>query len=84
MAEQDERLEGESGLDITNSPSIYPNAEVRVIKAQYSILHVKRLCEDRQELFLSPDFQRNKVWKAKQKSELIESILMGIPIPIMY
>ena len=29
-------------------------------------------------------FQRHDVWKQRQKSELIESILMGIPIPLMY
>lgn len=35
-------------------------------------------------LNLTPDFQRGLVWKAKQKSELIESILMGIPLPLIY
>lgn len=33
---------------------------------------------------LDPEFQREYVWTQKQKSELIESILMGIPIPIIY
>lgn len=87
MEKKEEKLEGEIGLNIeqdNESSAIYPNAEVRVMKAQYSILHVKRLCEDRGELVISPDFQRNKVWKGKQNEELVESILMGIPIPIMY
>lgn len=35
-------------------------------------------------LNLTPDFQRGLVWKTKQKSELIESILMGIPLPLIY
>ena len=30
------------------------------------------------------DFQRNEVWGYKQKCELIESILMGLPLPIFY
>lgn len=80
-------LENESGLEINgddDSLSIYPNAEVRVEKVQYSVLHLKRLYVDRKELILNPDFQRKDVWKGKQRSELIESILMGIPIPIMY
>lgn len=78
-------LEGEEGLTPSNTAeSIYPNAEVRVEKAQYSILHIKRLYEDRKELIINPDFQRNSVWTSKQKNELIESILMGIPIPIIY
>lgn len=33
---------------------------------------------------LDSEFQREYVWTQKQKSELIESILMGIPIPIVY
>lgn len=36
------------------------------------------------ELILSPDYQRNFVWTAKQKSRLIESILINIPLPIFY
>lgn len=33
---------------------------------------------------LDPDFQRQEVWGSRQKSELIESILMKIPIPVFY
>ncbi len=87
VPEEDRLLENESGLDMndeSDSLSIYPNAEVRVEKVQYSVLHLKRLYEDRKELILNPSFQRKDVWKGKQGSELIESILMGIPIPIMY
>lgn len=86
MKEQEECLESESGLDMeeNNSSTIYPNAEVRVEKAQFSILHLRRLCIERKEIIISPDFQRHDVWKGRQASELIESVLMGIPIPIMY
>lgn len=70
-------LEGESGLNIDQDDSlnIYPNAEVRIVREQYSILHVKRLCEERKELIIDPDFQRNSVWNPKQKMELIESYI---------
>lgn len=64
--------------------SIYPNAEVRVEKAQYSISHLQKMVEVRKEIQINPEFQRNQVWNQKQKCELVESILMGIPIPIMY
>lgn len=36
------------------------------------------------ELKLSPDFQRKFVWTPMQKSRLIESILIKIPLPIFY
>jgi len=35
-------------------------------------------------IILSPDFQRNEVWDIKQKSRLIESIMLKIPIPMFY
>ncbi|MBQ9219052.1 MAG: DUF262 domain-containing protein [Muribaculaceae bacterium] len=83
VEEKDYLLEGEYNPS-SQVNEIYPNAEVRVSKVQYSTLHIKRLVEDRHELIIDPDFQRNSVWDRKQCSELIESILMGIPIPVMY
>ena len=77
-------LEGESYNSSAEVKEVYPNAEVRVTRAQYSTLHIKRLVENREELIIDPDFQRENVWKNKQGAELVESILMGIPIPVMY
>ena len=39
---------------------------------------------DRGNICLDPDFQRNEVWNTRQKSELIESVVMGIPLPLIY
>lgn len=36
------------------------------------------------ELIIRPEFQRIFRWKLKQKSRLIESILLGIPIPSIF
>lgn len=36
------------------------------------------------QIILDSDFQREGIWELKQKSELIESVLMGLPIPIIY
>ncbi len=77
-------LEGETSSNSGDVESVYPNAEVRVEKAQYSTMHLKRLVEERKELVINPDFQRNDVWRPKQSAELVESILMGIPIPTIY
>ena len=33
---------------------------------------------------LTPDFQRDFVWDDLQQSKLIESVLMGIPLPVFY
>ena len=90
--DDDPRLEAEENLEIGESPTsdienideIYPNADVRVTKDQFSLLHIKRLKETRKELIISPDYQRGNVWTQRQRIELIESILMGIPLPVIY
>jgi hypothetical protein len=38
----------------------------------------------RGRLILQPDFQRQYVWDATKASRLIESALMGIPLPVIY
>ena len=84
IEDKDDRLEGESANSVEDVNEVYPNAEVRVEKAQFSTIHLKRLVEERGELIIDPTFQRNKVWTNKQAAELVESILMGIPIPTIY
>lgn len=78
-----EALEAEHGLTIDSS-EVYPDAVIKVSRDQYSAFEIKRMVEETEELVLAPDFQRNKVWKTEQKHELIESLLMGIPIPVIY
>jgi len=63
----------------------YLNNIVKIDKVQYSLYELKRKYEEREDIILNPDFQRGKAWETdRQKSELIESILMGVPIPIFY
>jgi len=38
----------------------------------------------RGKLIVQPDFQRHFVWDATKASRLIESALLGIPIPVIY
>ena len=56
---------------------------VRVTKKDFSIYELYRKYRKKQ-LVLEVEFQRNEVWEKKQKYELIESILMGLPLPIFY
>ena len=57
--------------------------EIRVGTKTFSLRNILDLIEDG-DLELAPDFQRNTVWKARQKSRLIESILLQIPLPAFY
>ncbi len=80
-----DKVEGDESIEPNaedgESP-LYP-AEVKIQKDTFSVRELKTDYEDG-ILVLAPDFQREFVWKLKEKSELIESILMGIPLPMIY
>lgn len=63
----------------------YVDAIVKIDKVQYSLYELKRKYDERKDIILNPNFQRRDAWKTdRQKSELIESVLMGVPIPLFY
>ena len=65
--------------------TVYPDAVLNIARDSASVFQLKRKWEKTPPMLnLTPDFQRGVVWKPKQKSELIESILMGIPLPLIY
>jgi uncharacterized protein with ParB-like and HNH nuclease domain len=82
-----EGIEGSINVESQNIETslneIYP-ANVKVSRDVFSVYELKRKFDERETVKLDPDFQREDVWKRKQQSELIESILMGIPLPVMY
>jgi len=86
MANIEKKLDLDKDDDIEDpieEPTEYPNVTVNVHRDQYSIFQIQRKIEQ-DLLTVSPEFQRSNVWNSKQQSELIESILMGIPIPVFY
>ncbi|ECH0863781.1 DUF262 domain-containing protein [Salmonella enterica subsp. enterica] len=77
-------LEDQEGLELTSHPhQMGTDTEVRIAKEQSSVFELLRR-EARGQLVLAPEFQRKVVWERKRQSELVESILMGIPIPLIY
>jgi hypothetical protein len=57
--------------------------EIRTDGYSMSIGEVITLCNDG-DIDIHPEFQRIFRWKSPQKSRLIESILLGIPIPPIF
>ncbi|RJS47425.1 DUF262 domain-containing protein [Nocardioides cavernaquae] len=57
--------------------------EIRTDGYSMSIGEVIGLCNEG-DIDIHPEFQRIFRWKAEQKSRLIESILLGIPIPPIF
>ncbi|MFE4105737.1 DUF262 domain-containing protein [Almyronema epifaneia] len=60
--------------------------EKRRVKTDKQDLPVETLVSwvNRGKLNLQPDFQRNFVWPTSRASRLIESLLLEIPIPVIY
>lgn len=84
MEGDENTLENFGAIIEESKEQIYPLSEIRIEKKSYTFFELKRQYEERKELRLDPDFQRESVWKKNKKSELIESILMKIPIPVFY
>lgn len=57
--------------------------QIRVNTKQFSLRNALDMIDD-ESLELAPDFQRGRVWKLVQKSRLIESVLLQIPLPAFY
>ncbi|MBQ6769904.1 MAG: DUF262 domain-containing protein [Bacteroidales bacterium] len=61
----------------------YNPDDIRVHQKQFSIKFIEEMIENG-DIDFTPDFQRNFVWNSIQKSKLIESLLLRIPLPIFY
>lgn len=56
---------------------------IRITTKTFSVREVyNQICEG--ETDLAPDFQRDFVWTTKKQILLIESVLLGIPLPAFY
>jgi hypothetical protein len=69
--------------DPANSVKPWDPERIRVSTKNFSLRNVLDMVESA-DLELAPDFQRNKVWKDRQKSRLIESLMLQIPLPAFY
>lgn len=57
--------------------------QVKIEKLSFSVRELKSMYEDGQ-INIQPDFQRVFRWSAKQRSSLIESVLLSIPLPTVF
>lgn len=57
--------------------------KIRITTKHLSLRDVVDQITDK-EIDLAPDFQRDYVWKQRQRTRLVESILLGIPLPAFY
>lgn len=78
--------DGEIEYDDDTKDSIYPmdiEDSVDIKDDKFSVFEYIRKING-QKIVMNPDFQRNEVWSKEQKSQLIESTMLEIPIPAFY
>ena len=81
--EELEELTGVSDIDNAERGKIYPMTNIKVERGFYTVFELKRKDDKKDKrIILDADFQRTDAWGARQKCELIESVLMGLPLPI--
>lgn len=61
----------------------YPNVVIKIEREQFSIFELNRR-KEKGKIKLDPEFQRSTVWKPHQERELIESVIMGLPLQLIY
>lgn len=84
---ENEVMDNQEELNITwqEEEQIYPMDGIKVEKGFYTVFELKRRYDSKDKrIVLDSEFQREDVWKNDRKSELIESVLMGLPLPIFY
>jgi hypothetical protein len=64
---------------------ILVSRQVKYIIAEYPVsMYVSRFKDDVSDRYFVPEYQRNLAWNDEQKSQFIESLIAGLPIPFMF
>lgn len=72
--------------DVERQNDVEVPREVRNLTTQAydkSVSDIVRMISEK-DLVLDPDYQRNYVWDNRKASKLIESIILNVPIPVIY
>ena len=86
----EEMIDEDLSSDDENNYDDIEKKYVECEPANYSVYELKRrydrtiLGNNSGSIILDDSFQRNNVWNTTKKSQLIESLLLGIPIPYIY
>lgn len=76
-------VEVEDVGDLATGAKPWDPAKIRINTKPFSLRQVVDMIDDG-DIDLAPDFQRLYVWKPVQRARLIESVLLGIPLPAFY
>jgi len=76
LADTDELTEGDLSVDS-------PTSKISIDKADRSLFDLNRWYNTGR-IVIDPEWQRNYVWSISRASKLIESLLLELPIPVIY
>ncbi|HRI68024.1 MAG TPA: DUF262 domain-containing protein, partial [Polyangium sp.] len=76
-------IEKEDTGDASPDAKPWDRSKIRISTRTFSLRQIVDMIADG-EIDLAPDFQRYDFWSNAQQSKLIESILLGIPLPTFY
>lgn len=82
MDEQEQGFESEAGGEDAPKPGYGPD-DIFVENKPFSLKQFNDLIEEG-DIEMAPDFQRNFIWDETRQSRLIESLLLGLPLPSIY
>lgn len=84
--EYEKRQEGFDDSDEGGESEVQPYDPKRISirNERWGISHVFEMIDKYDYIDLNPDFQRNFVWDRKRRSQLIESLMLRIPVPAFY
>jgi len=82
-AEDESSEEAEEEVDIVKQ---YTEAQLRIVRSSmdFSLHNLRQSLGDSSYINLAPPYQRRHRWDIKKKSQLIESLLLNIPIPPIF
>jgi len=75
-------FEGTIDFEVQDQPGYGPD-DIFVENKPFSLSQIVDLINN-EDIELTPDFQRNFIWDRTRQSKLIESILLGLPLPSIY
>lgn len=77
-------VESDNNNDYNDEIQPYDPKLIRIDTRNLSVAQIYDMIKEK-EIDLTPDFQRNFVWNSiTEKSRLIESMLLRIPLPVFY
>lgn len=79
----DEEILSQNDIELDDE-EVYSHYEITNYPAFYTLAECARKYNQETGVFVVPEFQRHPVWNDQKKAKLIESFLLGLPVPPIF